>query len=102
MVTRILCSPYSKNEPWKVAATLYNGTIYLSEIETEEAKQRTATENPRMKEMSYWGVKFEDYVTDPGNIISISDVASQMAGNVTYFLLAQPFTINIVCLLPGT
>ena len=66
MITKILCSPYNKNEPWKVAATLYNGTIYLSELETEEAKQEEATRSARMKEMCYWGLKFEDYVTSHG------------------------------------
>ena len=63
MFTKILCSPYNKTEPWKLAATLYNGTIYLREIETEEAKEKTANETPRLREMCYWGIKFEDYMT---------------------------------------
>lgn len=69
MLTKVLCSPYNKNEPWMVAATLYNGTIYLSEIETEKAKQEEAMRNQRMKEMCYWGVKFEDYVTSSGMLL---------------------------------
>ncbi len=70
MLTKILCSPYNKTEPWKVAATLYNGAIYLSEIETEESVRRNETQSPRMKEMCYWGVKFEDYVTSVGQSVS--------------------------------
>ena len=66
MLTKMLCSPYNKTEPWKVAATLHRGTIYLSEIETEESKKKNETQSERMKEMSYWGVKFEDYVSGPG------------------------------------
>ncbi len=49
-----------------MVATLYNKTIYLSEVETEHARSKAANESPRMKEMSYWGVKFEDYVTSAG------------------------------------
>lgn len=66
MLTKVLCSPYNKNEPWMMVATLYNGTIYLSEIETEKSKQEEAARSQRMKEMCYWGVKFEDYVTSTG------------------------------------
>jgi len=62
----MLCSPYNKSDPWKVAATLHNSTIYLSEIETEEAKQKTANQTDREKQWCYWGVKFEDYMTVQG------------------------------------
>ena len=62
----MLCSPYNKSEPWKMAATLHNGTIYLSEIETEEAKERTERQTPREQQYCYWGVKFEDYMTVKG------------------------------------
>ena len=71
MLTKILCSPYNKTEPWCVAATLYNGSIYLSEVETEEAVRREQTQTPRMKEMCYWGVKFEDYVTSAGSCTAL-------------------------------
>ena len=66
MLTKMMCSPYNKSEPWKVVATLFNKTIYLSEVETEHARNKTANESLRMKEMSYWGVKFEDFVTSAG------------------------------------
>lgn len=74
MITKILCSPYNKTEPWKVAVTLYNGTIYLSEVETEEGKRKVETQSDRMKEMCYWGVKFEDYVTSFGIDVNLSSV----------------------------
>lgn len=66
MLTKLLCSPYNKQEPWKMAVTLYNGTIYFSEIETEESRARTARETPREQQMCYWGMKFEDYMTSSG------------------------------------
>jgi len=68
----MLCSPYNKSDPWKVAATLHNSTIYLSEIETEEAKQKTANQTDREKQWCYWGVKFEDYMTVQGMYMSLS------------------------------
>ena len=49
-----------------MAATLHKGTIYLSEIETEESKQREEKRSPREHEMCYWGLKFEDYLTNRG------------------------------------
>ena len=66
MLTKMLCSPYNRTEPWKVAATLHNGSIYLSEIETEESKQREEKMTPREHKMCYWGLKFEDYLTSRG------------------------------------
>jgi RAT1-interacting protein len=59
----MLCSLYNHQEPWKVAATLYNGTIYLQEIETEEKRRQEAAMPPQQRAACYWGLKFEDYVT---------------------------------------
>ena len=66
MITKMLCSPYSKTEPWSVAASCHRGTIYLSEVETEEAREHTRNQTPRMEQMCYWGLKFEDYLTSKG------------------------------------
>lgn len=48
-----------------MAATLYNGTIYISEIETDENKERRVNMDERQKEMCFWGYNFESYVTSP-------------------------------------
>ena len=80
MLTKMLCSPYNKTEPWKVAATLYNGTIYLSEIETNESIKQTETQTARQKEMCYWGVKFEDYVTSVGELTGEVSVETLSCG----------------------
>ena len=74
----MLCSPYAfeprniSDNAWKVAATLYNGSIYLSEIETEESKKKEEGMSDKGKEMCYWGLKFEDYVTSRGGYCSLS------------------------------
>ena len=46
-----------------MVASLYNGTIYLRELETEENREREANMSAREKELCYWGLKFEDYMT---------------------------------------
>ncbi len=66
MITKMMVSPYNKTEPWQFAATRHRGTIYLSEVETEEAKEASAKQTPRMELMCYWGLKFEDYLTNKG------------------------------------
>nr|XP_047135785.1 decapping and exoribonuclease protein-like isoform X2 [Hydra vulgaris] len=63
-LTKILCAPYENNEPWKMAATLFNGTIYISEVETEKAKFDRSNRSPKHQEMCYWGYKFESYLTE--------------------------------------
>jgi RAT1-interacting protein len=63
MLCKMLCSLYNQTEPWKVAATLYNGTVYLQEIETEEKRRQEAIMPPQQRATCYWGLKFEDYVT---------------------------------------
>ncbi|XP_070580799.1 decapping and exoribonuclease protein-like [Ptychodera flava] len=62
-LTKILCTPYENRDGWLMAVSLYNGTYYMSEVETEEAKQQRESMTDKHKEMTYWGVKFEQYVT---------------------------------------
>ena len=71
MLTKLLCTPYNKTEPWKMAATLCDGTIYFNEIETKEKREREANQTPREREMCYWGYKFEDYMTTRGMLNSM-------------------------------
>ena len=72
ILTKMLCSLYNHQEPWKVAATLYNGTIYLQEIETEEKRRQEAAMPPQQRAACYWGLKFEDYVTSKGSSITLA------------------------------
>lgn len=48
----------------------HNGTIYLVEVETDEKKEREENMSAREKQMCYWGLKFEDYMTQRGNMIT--------------------------------
>lgn len=62
-MTKLLCTPYDRKEPWQMALALHNGTIYMSEVETNEARHRRLDQSERQDRMCYWGYKFEDYVT---------------------------------------
>ena len=66
-MTKFFCTPYERREPWQMAVTLFNGTIYMNEVETDEARQRRLSMSQRQDEMCYWGYKFEDYTTSPVN-----------------------------------
>ncbi|XP_071813014.1 decapping and exoribonuclease protein-like [Apostichopus japonicus] len=61
-LTKIICTPFQKDS-WSMAVTLFGGTYYMSEVETAENEKRRNEMNEREKEMSYWGYKFEQYVT---------------------------------------
>ncbi|KAF9958361.1 hypothetical protein BGZ70_009220 [Mortierella alpina] len=59
ILTKIMCTPYSRNEPWELGATLYKGTIYIEEHVSAEKRQNATGTNERHKLMSYWGYRFE-------------------------------------------
>ena len=44
-----------------LAVTRLQGTLYMSEVETEAARKDRETRSERHKEMMYWGSKFEQY-----------------------------------------
>ncbi|KAF8955976.1 decapping endonuclease targeting mRNA, partial [Entomortierella lignicola] len=58
LLTKIMCTPYTRNEPWEFGATLYKGTIYIEEHITEE-KVQASRGTGRHQLMSYWGYRFE-------------------------------------------
>ncbi|CAG8780840.1 14890_t:CDS:2, partial [Acaulospora morrowiae] len=67
--TKILCTPYNRNEPWELGATLWN--VSSEEHETEYTKENAEGATPRHKLMIYWGYKFE-------NLCTINKPASQV------------------------
>ena len=79
ILTKMLCSLYNYQEPWKVAATLYKGTIYLQELETEEKRESEATMSPQQRATCYWGLKFEEYVTSKGTVDTVNPLAQSQS-----------------------
>ncbi|KAG0057783.1 Dom-3 Z [Gryganskiella cystojenkinii] len=59
ILTKIMCTPYARNEPWELGATRFNGSIYIEEHATDEKRKNAAGHNDRHKLMSYWGYRFE-------------------------------------------
>ncbi|KAJ1368593.1 hypothetical protein KIN20_029756 [Parelaphostrongylus tenuis] len=63
LLTRIASTPFCRKDPWEFAAALIGGVIFLCERETQYTRQRKQTMTEREKLMSYWGFKFEQYMT---------------------------------------
>ncbi|KAG0244833.1 hypothetical protein BGX31_008510 [Mortierella sp. GBA43] len=59
ILTKIMCTPYSRNDPWELRATLYKGTIYIEEHVSDEKRKDAHGVDDRHKLMSYWGYRFE-------------------------------------------
>ena len=63
LYTTLLCTPYESKDGWKIAVIKYKDTFYMCEYDTDEKIKQREHESDRQKEMSYWGVKFEQCVT---------------------------------------
>ena len=85
--TKFLLTPYENREPWKMAVSLFNGTWYISEIETEKARHDRLNRSEMQQEMCYWGYKFEDYLTQ------------SVHGKCIEFILVLGFTFWSHCFL---
>ncbi|XP_071488435.1 decapping and exoribonuclease protein-like [Diadema antillarum] len=87
-MTKFLCTPYEKREGWAMAVTLFRGTYYISEVETEEKRRRREALSEKEKEMSYWGYKFEQYVTSDGKTASV-DTSKPVNSNEAFCSVIQ-------------
>lgn len=80
-LTKVLTTPYETQEGWMLAASMFRGTIYISELETEAARVNRETRSERHEEMMYWGYKFEQYICaddvdgtpDPGGVVNTNE-----------------------------
>uniref|UniRef100_UPI00398F1899 decapping and exoribonuclease protein isoform X2 n=1 Tax=Pristiophorus japonicus TaxID=55135 RepID=UPI00398F1899 len=61
-LTKILTTPYENREGWLMAVTRFNGTYYMSEVETEEARRQREQRTEMQEELMYGGYKFEQYL----------------------------------------
>ncbi|XP_060696600.1 decapping and exoribonuclease protein [Hemiscyllium ocellatum] len=61
-LTKILTTPYENREGWMLAVTLFHGTYYMSEVETEEARRQREQRTEMQEELIYGGYKFEQYL----------------------------------------
>ncbi|RCN38080.1 RAI1 like protein [Ancylostoma caninum] len=63
LLTRIAATPFCPKDSWEFAAARVGDVIFLCERETEETRQRKLSMSQRDKMMTYWGFKFEQYMT---------------------------------------
>ncbi|XP_060587570.1 decapping and exoribonuclease protein-like isoform X2 [Ruditapes philippinarum] len=63
LLTKLMLTPYveNENEGWYIAVTLFNGTYYLNEVESDEKKERERKTVDDIESCRGW--KFEQYLT---------------------------------------
>ncbi|KAH7728419.1 dom-3 [Aphelenchoides avenae] len=63
-LTRVACSPFEKDgDGWKVACCRFQNVIFMCEYDSEAKAQKKGNESERERLMTYWGHKFEQYIT---------------------------------------
>ncbi|XP_051877775.1 decapping and exoribonuclease protein [Pristis pectinata] len=80
-LTKILTTPYENREGWLMAVSLFNGTYYMSEVETEEARRQRQQRTEQQEELMYGGYKFEQYLCadkpdgspDPAGVVNTNE-----------------------------
>ncbi|XP_069491090.1 decapping and exoribonuclease protein [Ambystoma mexicanum] len=80
-LTKLLTTPYENQEGWLLAVTLFQGTYYISEVETEQAKRQRDERTADHEEMMYMGYKFEQYLCadepggapDPAGVVNTNE-----------------------------
>ncbi|CAI5768107.1 Decapping nuclease [Podarcis lilfordi] len=61
-LTKVLTTPYENQDGWLLAVSLFRGTLYISEVETEAARRQREQRTDLLKELMYMGYKFEQYM----------------------------------------
>lgn len=72
LLTVIVCTPYENQEDWIICATKFRGTIYLCAFDTTDKVHSRKNMTERDKLMTYWGYKFEQYMTTGMFISTVS------------------------------
>lgn len=67
LLTKIAVTPFSTNDHWRFLAHREKNVIFLCEESTDQTIQRKENMTMREKIMTYWGHKFEQYVTVDSN-----------------------------------
>ncbi|CAB1456912.1 unnamed protein product [Pleuronectes platessa] len=87
-LTKLLTTPYETREGWLLAATMFRGTLYISEVETEASRRDRENRTARHEEMMYWGYKFEQY-TCADEVHSLPDPSGVVNTNEAFCTVVQ-------------
>ena len=98
VLTKLAATPYDNGpraEGWKIAVTKYRGTHYICEVDTAMRKQNVKNQTEKQRLMSYWGHKFEKYVTKGSFHVSqppaaVSQLMVSISIRSAYILRHQP------------
>ena len=82
LLTTILTTPYENQKDWSFSIIKYKGTYYLCEIETESSENERLNRDEKSKDFTYWGFKFESYITSDSATSIHSDVLKQEIDDV--------------------
>lgn len=63
LLTYLLSTPYDKQSDWMFTVIFYKNTWYLCEVETEKHEKERLNASDQTKKFTYWGHKFETYIT---------------------------------------
>ena len=64
-LTKILCTPYCRNDAWEIGVTKRNGVLFFDVRETAQQIAAEANKTEEQHRMCYWGYKFETFATWP-------------------------------------
>jgi RAT1-interacting protein len=62
-LTKLLATPYDKQDDWAFGVIFHKNNWYIGEIETEKREYERLNQSQLIKNFTYWGLKFETYVT---------------------------------------
>ena len=82
LLTTILSTPYERSKDWMFSIILYKGTYYLCEIQTDLNEQERINRDETNKNFTYWGFKFESYITSDSPHSTHDQVVKESADDV--------------------
>lgn len=62
LLTKIMGTPYERNDSWSICASVLHGNIYLCDFMTDYKKESELNQSEKQKRCSTWGYKFEQYL----------------------------------------
>ncbi|XP_030564762.1 decapping nuclease DXO homolog [Drosophila novamexicana] len=63
ILRQIMSTPYERNRDYRLVATRFNGSIYISKVETKEQRIEREQMTRNQLDLCSWGFKFEQYCT---------------------------------------
>ena len=80
-LAKIMTAPYDQNSnsDWIITAQKLNGTIYLDDIKTQKQLDNEQNMSEDHKKFSYWGYRFERYVTNPASNPTMINKETELA-----------------------